>query len=261
MNLDELTESLHATTVVTPLDVDRITRDGARIRNRHRVAVAGGLAAALVAVAVPVGWWQQASTEAQYAAAPSRRDDPSAEQRNRQFRARAPLADPVGAVVMPGGRYAHKFYLSSASGGSSVGGLSLWAEQDGLAFGPRDVDGDGALRRAGSLDLAPLDGPGQTLARVPWQPTQEPTFVGLIELPDGTTADDLRVRVTSEDALVGSGIRTDVVPGKALLWVNATEGRRPGTDLSGWSVRLADGTLLGSGGFEPAKPGSWAPLG
>ena len=108
MNVQELTESLHATSVHTPLDLDRVTRDGRRIRTRRRTALAGGLALALAAVAVPVSLWQQEAREDQYAGSPAAqagRQQARGEQRAEQFRAQAPVAQPSGAVVMAERRF------------------------------------------------------------------------------------------------------------------------------------------------------------
>ena len=261
MNVQELTDSMHATSVATPLDLDRVTRDGRRIRNRHRVVLATGLAAAVAAVAVPVGLWQQpAPGDAGFASPPERSDTTADDARERAFEADAPLGRPVGAVLRPGGRYAPKFYLGGQKQ-RSVGALSVWAEQDGLAFGARLIDGDRSLRRAGTLDIGLLPGDGAVLSRIPFQNATEPTFVGILTVPDGTRARDLAVTARGTDSAIATGVRLDVVPGRALVWVTASDGGEPGLDLRGFTVRDADGTVLSAGGFEPAKDSVWDPAG
>jgi hypothetical protein len=257
MNVQELTDSMHATSVPTPLDLERVTRDGRRIRNRHRTVLAAGLAAAVVAVAVPVGLWQQpAPSDAGFASPPERSDPAFDDARERVFETDAPLGRPIGAVLRPGGQYAPKFYL----GGDkvrSVGALSVWAEPDGLAFGARLVDGDGSLRRAGTLDVGTLDRRDAELARVPFQNATEPTFVGIMTVPTGTRARDLVVTARGADSALSSGVRLDVVPGRALVWVTASDGGEPGLDLRGFTVRDADGTVLARGTFEAPEAGVW----
>jgi hypothetical protein len=262
MNVDELTETMHATNLPTPLDLERVTRDGRRIRARRRAAVAGGLAVAVAAVAVPLGTWQRSASpeDAPFAGTSQRQDETARHEAvEREFLAQAPVGRPIGTVLQPGAAYAPKFYLGHR-GGSSVGALALWGEQDGLAFGAHLIDGDGSLRRAGSLDVADLSPRGAQLSRVPFQAAQEPTFVGLLEVPRGTRPRDLTVRVRGEDTTVRTGVRLGVVPGRALVWVTATAGSAPGIDLSRFTIRDAGGHVLSSGGFEPWRAGAWEPM-
>lgn len=262
MDVDELTETMHAASVPVPLDLDRVTRDGRRLRTRRRAVLAGGLAAAVAAVAVPVALLgQSGGGEPSYAGSPKPAPERTVtdDSRETQFEQTAPIGRPMAGVLQPGGAYAPKFYL----GGDkvrSVGALSVWADQDeGLAFGARLVDGDGSLRQAGSLDLPTLAGKGETLVRIPFQNADEPTFVGLVDVPAGTRARDLASVVESEDSSVRTGVRTDVVAGKALVWATASSGSRPGIELTYWSVQLGD-DVLASGGFGPQTSSAWAPM-
>ena len=258
MNVQQLTESMHGTSVVTPLDLDRVTRDGRRIRTRRRAAIAGGVAAAVAAVAVPVALWQEPQpAEPRFAGTPSAPAYDDA--RERAFERDAPLGQPLGAVLQPGGAYAPKFYL----GGDkvrSVGALSVWADPEGLAFGARLLDGDGSLRKAGALDVPLLEGTEAVLHRVPFQNADEPTFVGVLAVPDGTRLRDLVVRARGEDSAIRSGVRGDVVPGRALVWVTAGTGSDGTTTLGGWSVRDPEGRLLARGTFEGPTTGTWQPM-
>jgi hypothetical protein len=260
MKVDELIDTMHATSEAAPLDLDRITRDGRRIRTRRRAALVGGMAIAVAAVAVPMALWQDQprSEPARYAGTPQHSDETAAhEDVERDFLARAPIGAPLGAVVEPGRGEARKFYLVHR-GGSSVGVLSVWGEPDGLAFGARAIDGDGSLRRAGALDLADLPRRGATLSRVPFQPANEATFVGLVPVPEGTKPGELGSGVESVETRVRTGVRLGVVPGRALVWVTATS--EDDLDLTYFEVRL-DGRLLASGHeFEAWHDSSWEPL-
>lgn len=247
MNVDELVEAMHAVSVPSEPDLVRISRSGRRIVARRRIALAAGVATVAALVAVPSTMLgHDRSHGAGSPTGVSTSPEGSAE---RKFETVAPLGVPAGAVV----DIDRKFHVRIH--GSSVGALALWSEAanapDEIAYGARLIDGDGSLRRAGYVRVPVLPAEGGELARVPAaEGTDDPTYVGLVPLTSGAGADDYRVRVRSTDTLVEKGSSADVVAGKLLIWVSATDGNEPGIDLQSFAVRDAAGDVVATGSFQ-----------
>ena len=247
MNVDELVEEMRRTGVPSEPDLVRISRQGRRIGIRRRAALAAGVATVATLVAGPwlvLGDGLPGGGASPTGVSTTDRPDGSAEQ---TFQTTAPVGAPVGAVAQP----EMKFYVTPHGG--SVGALALWSEAgtdpDVLAYGARLIDADGSLRRAGYFHAPVLPAIGAQLARVPGQPS-EPTYVGLVPVPAGARADDYRVRIEATDTLVVKGKSTDVVPGRLLIWVTASDGSEPGIDLASFTVRDATNRVVARGTFS-----------
>lgn len=247
MNVDELVEAMHAVSVPSEPDLVRIGRSGRRIVARRRIALAAGVATVVALVAVPSTMLGHDRPHG--AGSPTGVSTSPEGSAEHKFETVAPLGVPVGAVA----DVDSKFYVRVH--GSSVGALALWSEArnapDEIAYGARLIDGDGSLRRAGYVRVPVLPAAGGQLARVPSpQGTDEPTYVGLVPLPSGAAADDYRIRVRSTDTSVSKGGSADVVAGKLLIWISATDGSEPGIDLESFTVRDAAGEVVATGSFQ-----------
>lgn len=244
MNVIELNEALLAArTPSTGPDLDGIRRHGRRIQHRRRAAAASVVAVTAALVAIPFITLHDPGSSTPFASNANRVQDDSPEA---AFLLTAPIASPVGTVVGLG----RKAYVRE--NGHSVGELSVWAEVAGrrLAYGSRDIDGDDQVRRAGLMQAPLLPRSGGALVRIPVPGTgEEPTYVGLIAAdPDEPITATVQTR--SVDTRVQSGVSATADPGYLLVWVSATAGSEPGTDLQSFTVRGPNGDLLARGTFR-----------
>jgi hypothetical protein len=248
VNVTEMVEAMHDTRVADGPDLQRITRQGRRIGARRRAAFVAGVATVVALVAGPwVVLVDRGGHEPRPTTGSPRVKDPG-DSAEVAFETTAPLGAPIAGVADT----EMKFYVPP-NHVRSVGGMAFWSEAGAgageLAYGARLVDKDGSLRRAGYVQVPVLPSKGGQLVRVPGQGPDEPTFVGLVPLPDGATAADYRIRVRATDTLVVKGKSADVVAGNLLIWATALTGSEPGIDLDGFSVQDAGHHVIARGTF------------
>lgn len=248
MNVTEMIEAMHDTHVPSEPDLHRVTRQGRRFVVRRRAGFAAIVAAVVTVIAGP---WVVLTDGSGHEPQPSRgtsRTEHVDDSHELAFETTAPVGTPVAGVALT----EMKFYVPPNQV-RSVGAMAFWSEGgadgDELAYGARLIDKDGSLRRAGYLRVPVLPASGAKLVRVPGQGPDEPTYVGLIPLPEGAVASDYRIRVDGHDTLVLKGKSADVVAGKLLVWVTALTGTKPGVALDGLTVRAADHQVVARGTF------------
>jgi hypothetical protein len=248
MNVTEMVEAMHDTHLPSEPDLARVVRQGRRIAARRRAGLPAVVAAVVTLVAGP---WVVLADGNGHEPGPSSgisKTDNVDDSHEVAFETTAPLGTPVAGVA----ETEMKFYVPP-SHVRSVGAMAFWSEAGAgageLAYGARLIDKDGSLRRAGYLRVPVLPARGGKPIRVPGQGPDEPTYVGLVPLPDGAAASGYRIRVQGADTAVLKGTSAEVVAGRLLIWVTALTGSEPGIDLQAFTVRDANHHVVARGTF------------
>lgn len=234
MRTDELAEAMHETAVVSVPNLEEITRRGRGIARRRRAVMGIGAVAVTALVSVPMVVLAGGAEHGRAQVAT-------------QARTFAPGA-PVGEVIETDS----KFYFDRDPHAGSLGFEAVWAEAGEapgrLSFGFRK-EGTRQVLRAGQMSVPDVS---QRAVDLPPMPGQhgEPTYVGIMRLPDGVAADRFTVGVLASgpDKVLEVRQEGDVLPGYLVFTVAAT------AELDGAEYRVTNrrGRTVARGGFAPA---------
>jgi len=236
MMTDELADVMHRTAVITPPDLDRITRQGRRLVVRRRLAAGSVAVLGAVVLAAPFTIGHHGDRPAAPSVGVPTQFVPAA---------------PSGVVAETDS----KFYAGPHPHSASLGPEAIWVEAGDLpyriSYGFRD-ESTGRLQRAGEVQVPETTGPHVPLPAIPHQ-HGEPTYVGMFKLPTADRgAHHGRYSVVVESPTthglvspqVGQSYR--VLPGYLVFWVTASEELAKGT----YAVENRRGSRLVSGGFQ-----------
>jgi hypothetical protein len=238
MRTDELTEAMHGTVVASAPDLARIAQHGRRIRTRRQLGAGAVGVCAAVLLATPFVVLQGDQ--------PGGRDHARVTTQPSAFSA----ARPLGSVL----ETESKFYFGSDVHSGSLGLEAVWAEPGEapgrLSFGFRDERTREVLR-AGALVVPDLSIRVVDLPALPAQ-HDEPTYVGLLRLPAGASADRYAVAVEAQSAGRVVAVRQEghVLPGYLVFTVSAV---RELDHAATYLVTNGRDQVVAEGGFREAR--------